>query len=88
MLDCTTLNILLIFVQVNSLANSKSSKPSSALSTKPQKMSEQPVETANPPSSPTPKSEQDHVTHTPTLKQNGVKDEEEDIFSPLRESML
>ena len=51
-------------------------------------MSEQPVETANPPSSPTPKSEQDHVIHTPTLKQNGVKDEEEDIFSPLRESML
>ena len=71
------------------MANNKSSKPSSVVSTKLQsKPSEQLVESSKPPSSPTPKSEQDHAVHTPLLKQNGVKDEEEDIFSPLRESTL
>ena len=68
--------------------DSKISRSSAVLTSKSQKPSEQLVETTNPPSSPTPMSEQHHAVYTPVIKQNGVKDEEEDIFSPLRESML
>lgn len=74
--------------KVNSVASSKDSKisrSSAVLTSKSQKPSEQLVETTNPPSSPTPMSEQHHAVYTPVIKQNGVKDEEEDIFSPLRE---
>lgn len=72
--------------KVNSLTNSKSTKPSSVVNSKPQKPPEPLVNTPNPqPSSPITKTDQKLLTNTPTLKQNGVKDDEEDIFSPLRE---
>lgn len=80
------LKVTFTVLQVNSVANNKSSKPTSVVGTKPQKLSEQPVESANPPPSQALKSE--NVIQTPSVKQNGVKDEDEDIFSPLRESML
>lgn len=58
------------------------------LSGRPQKPSDKPDDTSIPPPSlPTPE-QQDNTAHTPAVKQNGVKEDSEDIFSPLRESML
>lgn len=74
--------------KVNSLGNSKSSKPVTS-NTKP---TPNPVPTEAQPASTsivptiTAVNVPDHTSHTPLSKQNGIKNEEsEDLFSPLRE---
>ena len=57
-----------------------SNKPTAQLST------EQAAVTSDKPFTPTDQEkEQDHTVHTPIMQQNG--NDQEDIFSPLRESM-
>lgn len=68
-------------------ATSKGTRSSAVLSGRPLKPSDKPDDTSIPPPSlPTPMPEQqDNTVHTPVIKQNGIKEDSEDIFSPLRE---
>lgn len=66
-------------------SSSRTTQPSSLPNSKPQKSSEQQtLEIANS-QPPSPRTKPQQLINTPMPKQNGVKDEEEDLFSPLRE---